>query len=155
MRVYVLQLSPFLLISSLFFWFLLFSSFLLFFFFMFFRWGTNQPVLRDDETTSIWIWPDSRPNLRTGKNKCVSIPSLQTIEPPLTGYAVREIIYKLIHLRDGPYFWYNMIKFTLTAIAILRHFTSAVRVCSRTYFFLCANLVWGLAKFKCSSSHRP
>ena len=33
--------------------------------------------------------------------------------------------------------------------------TSAVRVCSRTYFFLCANLVWGLAKFKCSSSHRP
>ena len=33
--------------------------------------------------------------------------------------------------------------------------TSAVRVCSRTYFFLCANLVWGLAKFKCSSSHLP
>ena len=34
-------------------------------------------------------------------------------------------------------------------------YISAVRVCSRTYFFLCANLVWGLAKFKCSSSHRP
>ena len=34
-------------------------------------------------------------------------------------------------------------------------FLSAVRVCSRIYFFLCANLVWGLAKFKRSSSHRP
>jgi len=28
---------------------------------------------------SIWIWPDPRPNLRPGQNKCVSIPSLQII----------------------------------------------------------------------------
>ena len=68
MRVYVLQMRPP-------YGFLLFSFF--FFFFLFFRWGTNQPVLRDDETTSIWIWPDPRPNLRRGQNKCVSIPSLQ------------------------------------------------------------------------------
>ena len=40
-------------------------------------WGISQPVPRVGQTTSIWIWPDPRPNLRTGKNKCVSIPSLQ------------------------------------------------------------------------------
>ena len=59
---------------ALFFRLFLFSSFfffvLLFFFFLFF-------VLVEGQTTSVWIWPGPRPNLRTGKNKCVSIPSLQ------------------------------------------------------------------------------